>query len=76
MQRKDKNSILHRHQEQKHKEKETPSFRMTVTGPYRSALDRQITEAVQINRQPTDKLINNKCEFRQNKLMRTQLVFE
>ena len=76
MQRKDKNSILHRHQEQKHKDKETPSFRMTVTGSYRSALDRQITEAVQINRQPTDKLINNKCEFRQNKLMRTQLVFE
>ena len=54
---------------------EMPSFEMKVTGTYRSALDRQISEAVKINR-AKNKLINNKTEFRQNRIMRSQLVFE
>ena len=74
--KKDKDSVMYRHHEQKHNNNETPTFTMTVTGTYRSALDRQISEAVKINRQPKHKLINNKTEFRQNKIMRTQLSFE
>ena len=76
LQKKSKDSVMYRHQEQKHNSNETPTFTMTVTGSYRSALDRQISEAVKINRQPKHKLINNKTEFRQNKIMRTQLLFE
>ena len=74
MDRKDKNSVMLRHQQHKHPG-ETPSFEMKVTGTYRSALDRQISEAVKISR-AKDKLINNKTEFRQNRIMRSQLVFE
>ena len=76
MRRKDKNSVMNRHQQQKHADIGTPNFEMKITGIHRTALERQITEAVQINRQPTNRLINNKSEFRQNKIMRTQLIFE
>ena len=65
MDRKDKNSVMLRHQQIKHTNNQHPSFEMKITGTYRSALDRQIAEAVKINRTATDKLINNKTEFRQ-----------
>ena len=74
MNRKDKNSIILRHQQLKHPG-DTPSFEMKITGTYRSALDRQIAEAVKISR-AKDRLINNKTEFRQNRIMRSQLIFE
>ena len=76
LQNKNKDSVMLRHQEQKHNINETPTFTMTVTGSYRNALDRQISEAVKINRQPRHTLINNKTEFRQNRIMRTKLLFE
>ena len=76
MEKKDKDSIMLRHYNHKHRENETPTFKMTILGTYRNALDRQISEAVKISRTPRDTLINNKSEFRQNKMMRTELTFE
>ena len=76
MEKKDKDSIMLRHYNHKHRENETPKFKMTILGTYRNALDRQISEAVKISRAPRDTLINNKSEFRQNKMMRTELTFE
>ena len=76
MEKKDKDSIMFRHYNHKHRDNEIPTYKMSVTGTYRSALDRQISEAVKINRAPRDIIINNKSEFKQNKMMRSELVFE
>ena len=75
LQTKDKQSVLYRHIQQDHQD-ETTTFKMKVLQTHRSALCRQITEAVKISRTPRDKLINNKTEWGHNKIVRTQMVYE
>lgn len=74
---KDKQSVLYRHIQQDHQEEDLrPTFKMTVVKSHKSALCRQITEAILINNTPRDKLINNKTEWGHTKMMRTQMIYE
>ena len=49
---------------------------MKVLQSHPSALCRQITEAVKIDKTPNDKLINNKAEWGHNKVVKMQTVYE
>ena len=77
LQNKDKHSVLNRHLQQDHREQtEIPEFKMKVLKSHRSALDRQITEAIKINRTQRNKLMNNKTEWGHNKIMRMGMIYE
>ena len=77
LQTKDKQSVLYRHLEQDHKEeRETPEFKMKILKSHRSALDRQVTEAIMIDRKERDKLMNNKTEWGHNKMTRMRMTCE
>ena len=77
LQNKDKQSVLNRHLQLDHlEETEMPQFKMTVIKSHRSALDRQITEAVKINRTQRNKLMNNKTEWGHNKIVRMGMTYE
>ena len=71
---KDKDSVLFRHLQDKHKDEDTPTFKMTVMNTHRSALDRQISEAVHISNTPDDDLINRKSEWGHQKVVRCVLM--
>ena len=78
LQTQDKDSVLYRHNQQDHHQEETTTttFKMNVLQSHRSALCRQITEAVKIDKTPNDKLINNKAEWGHNKVVKMQTVYE
>ena len=72
-----KQSVLNRHLQLDHREEtEVPQFKMTVLKSHRSALDRQITEAIKINRTQRNKLMNNKTEWGHNKIVRMGMTYE
>ena len=71
--KKEKESVLHKHVMEKHRGR-APTFRMKVTSSHRTALDRQITEAVRIDSACSDRLLNSKQEFGHNKNWRFQLT--
>ena len=71
---KDKDSVLYRHMQDKHTDDvNTPNFKMSVISTHKSALDRQISEAVHISNTPDDDLINRKSEWGHQKLVRCVL---
>ena len=73
-QNKDKDSVLLRHLQERHSEDEdTPEFSMRVIDTHRSALDRQISEAVCISNTLDDQLINKKSEWGHQRLLRCTL---
>ena len=77
LQNKDKQSVLNRHLQLDHREEtEIPQFKMTVLKSHRSALDRQITEAIKISRTQRNKLMNNKTEWGHNKIVRMGMTYE
>ena len=77
LQNKDKQSVLYRHFKQDHRrDTQIPEFNMTIMKSHRSALDRQITEAVKINNTDRDKLMNNKTEWGHNKIMRMEMTYD
>ena len=54
-----------------------PNFTMTIKQIYDSrSIDRQISEAIQINNVPHLELINNRQEYQQTKLPRAELTYE
>ena len=54
-----------------------PNFTMTVKQIYNDrSIDRQISEAIQINNVPHPELINNRQEYQQTNLPRAELVIE
>ena len=72
--KKDKNSVLYRHATQHHiDDPQPPQFSMKVMSQHKTALDRQVTEAVKIANTPSDQLINSKQEFGHNKCWRIEL---
>ena len=75
LQNKDKDSVLYRHLQDKHSEDEnTPTFKMSVIDAHRSALNRQISEAVHISNTPDDDLINRRSEWGHQKIVRCVLT--
>ena len=75
--KKNTNSVLYRHVTQKHTlDIHPPQFIMNVLSTHRTALDRQVTEAVRIANTPSDQLINSKQEFGHNKFWRFKLTAE
>ena len=70
---KEKDSVLYRHVQDKHDEEDTPEFKMTVIKTHKSALDRQISEAVHISNTPDDVLINRRSEWGHQILVRCVL---
>ena len=72
-----KDSVLQRHIKTEHQDSEDnkPKFSMQITGTHKSALDRQLTEAVKINNTGTATLINNKEEFGHNKIWKTNIQY-
>ena len=69
--KKDKNSVLYRHITTMHNENHNITFTMSVTGSYKDALTRQLSEAHNIEMTPN--LINNKSEWGHTNLPRIQL---
>ena len=67
-QKKDSDSVLLRHVRDKHCETNPPSFKMSIIGTHKTALDRQISEAVKINRHP-DELMNRRSEWGHHRLV-------
>ena len=73
--KKKQSSVLHRYILQEHSnDTSTPQFTMRVISKHKTALDRQITEAVRIARTPGGQLVNNKQEFGHNKFWRFRLT--
>ena len=67
-------SVLYRHVMEKHSDsEEMPKFKAKVTGSYKSALTRQISEATKIQTLGA-KAINNKNEWRHTQVTRSQIV--
>ena len=73
--KKDNNSGIYKHFKQAHKNKD-PQYTMTVTGTYRHALTRQITEAVKINSVVAENRLNNNEEWGRSRLPRASLTVE
>ena len=72
-------SIMLRHAKTCHPEEinNTPNFRMTITNIYKNKpLDRQFSEALQINNLNEEQRINTRTEYIHHKLPRTQLSYE
>ena len=77
LQNKDKQSVLYRHIQLDHKlETNAPKFEMSVLQTHKTALCRQITEAVKINNIPKEKIINNKTEWGHTKILRNQMTYD
>ena len=71
---KDKDSVLYRHMQDKHTDDvNTPNFKMSVISTHKSALDRQISEALHISNRQDDDLINCKSEWGHQKIVRCVL---
>ena len=76
--KKTENSVLHRHMRDKHSDTDTPvtpDFTMSVIGTHKTAMDRQIAEAVLINTGGS-KLINRKSEWGHTKVVSCTPVAE
>ena len=57
--------------------KQPPDFEMKVTQIYKNKpLDRQLSEAIQINSLSNQQRINSKLEYKHHKLPRTTLSWE
>ena len=71
-------SIMLRHTQLHHQhDTHAPSYTMTVKQIYgNKCMDRQISESIQINNIPNRYRINNKTEYRQNRVTRTQFTWE
>ena len=71
-------SVLYRHIKEKHHDNSTqiPKFKMTILSNHKTALDRQVAEAVLIGRVPHDKLMNKKNEWGHAKVVRSTLTAE
>ena len=70
-------SIMLRHIKTHHQhDTNKPEFKMIVTHIYNNnSMDRQISEAIQINNIPKQQIINTKIEFRHAKLPRQELTW-
>ena len=74
---KDNDSVLYRHVDTTHKHEEnTPEFVMSEIDKHKSALDRQISEAVRIHNTPSDLLMNRKSEWGHTRIVRSVLTAE
>ena len=71
-------SIMQRHTQLHHQhDTHAPKYTMTVKQIYRDkCMDRQIPESIQINNIPNRYRINNKTEYRQNRVTRTQFTWD
>ena len=73
--RKDHDSVLWRHTQDTHSEDDAiPKYTMVITGVQKSALERQITEAVKINNTPATTRLNTREEWGHTKLVRATLT--
>ena len=70
-------SIMLRHIQTHHRHDEhRPNFTMTITQIYNNkCMDRQLSEAIQINNVPDEDKINNKTEYIQHIFPRTSLTW-
>ena len=73
--KKDSDSVLLRHVREKHSDTIPPEFKMSVIGTHKSAMDRQISEAVRINKAPGD-VMNRKNEWGHHRLVSAVLTVE
>ena len=71
-------SIMLRHTQTHHKDDENrPEYTMTVKQIYANkCMDRQISEAIQINNIPDLERINTKIEYRHHRIPRASLTWE
>ena len=74
LEKQDKDSVLLRHTQNKHPDDETPVFSMSIIKKHKSAMDRQISEAVHISNQPENDLMNQKSEWGHQKVTRCVLA--
>ena len=70
LRRRTTSSVLYRHWQEGHQEEAEPEFSVEVLGCHRSSTERQIKEALEIQRGKYDELINNKSEWGMNCLVR------
>ena len=70
-------SIMQRHIQTHHRhDEQRPTFTMTITQIYNNrCMDRQLSEAIQINNIPDEDKINNKTEYIQHIFPRTSLTW-
>ena len=66
---KQKESVLYKHVQEQHNDQVAPTFRMKITGKYKTALERQISEAIQIENVPAYKRLNTKEEWGHSKII-------
>ena len=70
------NSVLWNHSKQVHNSTMTTSnWKVEVTSSHKTALSRQMTEAVRISREPKDNILNSKNEFGANTLPEIALKY-
>ena len=72
-------SVLYRHIRDKHSDHNCvrPTFKMTILATHQSALNRQVSEAVMINKAPsTNRLMNRKTEWGHTKIVSCTLTQE
>ena len=74
--RKDPKSILWQHTKEKHNNQSPkPQYNMRVTSSQKTALERQITEAVKIERVPDEHRLNSREEWGHTRLIRAALTY-
>ena len=70
------NSVLWNHSKSQHSSTmKTGDWKVEITSSHRSPLERQITEAVRIAKEPKDNILNSKNEFGANNLPEICLKF-
>ena len=74
--KKSENSVLYRHIKEEHSgvNSDRPKFKMTILSTHKTALDRQVSEAVLIGRTP--ELMNKKTEWGHTKVVSCTLTAE
>ena len=70
LRRRTTSSVLYRHWQEGHQDEAEPEFSVEVLGCHRSSTERQIKEALEIQRGKYDELINNKSKWGMNCLVR------
>ena len=63
-----------KHQVNDHKESDKPEFTFKVHKSYTSSLERQIKEAIKIDEEPVDALMNSKSEWGLNSIPRITVI--
>ena len=71
-----KESKLWEHTRTYHRANDTPDYTMTITGTHSSALSRQLSEAVKINKRPPELTMNSRSEWGHTRLVRSHLTFK